>query len=176
MIILNKIIHCDINPRNILLDDIYRPRISNFRLAKLLIPDEVLTRTGIRGIKGYVAPEWFQSMPITLEVDVYSFGVVSLEIISCRRCVEIAWGAEEKAILTDWAYDCYRDGTLEDLVEKDEEAMRDKKRLLTLVMIAIWCIKENLLFRPTMKKVTLMLEGVVLVPFPPSPYPFNSYS
>ncbi|KAJ4953557.1 hypothetical protein NE237_030389 [Protea cynaroides] len=169
-----QIIHCDIKPQNILLDDIFRPRISDFGLAKLLMPDQVLTRTGIRGTKGYVAPEWFRSMPITAKVDVYSFGVMLLEIISCRRCVETAWGAEEKAILTDWAYDCYREGKLEDLVERDEEAMRDEKKLLTFVMIAIWCIQEDPSLRPTMKKVSQMLEGAVDVPHPPCPFPFSS--
>ncbi|XP_043711602.1 G-type lectin S-receptor-like serine/threonine-protein kinase LECRK3 [Telopea speciosissima] len=171
-----QIIHCDIKPQNILLDDFVRPRISDFGLAKLLMPDQVLTQTGIRGTKGYVAPEWFRSMPITAKVDVYSFGVMLLEIISCRKSVESAWGGEDKAILTDWAYDCYREGTLEELVEKDEEATRDGKRLLTLVMIAIWCIQEDPSLRPTMKKVSQMLEGAVDVPCPPCPFPFTSYS
>ncbi|KAJ4950419.1 hypothetical protein NE237_027251 [Protea cynaroides] len=172
-----QIIHCDIKPQNILLDDFFRPRISDFGLAKLLMPDQVLTRTGIRGIKGYVAPEWFRSMRITTKVDVYSFGVMLLEIISCRRCVETAWGAEEKAKITDWVYDCYRNGTLEDLVEGDEEATRDEKRLLTFAMTAIWCIQEDPLLRPTMMKVSQMLEGVVVyVPCPPSPYPLSSFS
>ncbi|XP_042478234.1 G-type lectin S-receptor-like serine/threonine-protein kinase LECRK3 isoform X2 [Macadamia integrifolia] len=60
-----QIIHCDIKPQNILLDDFFRPRISDFGLAKLLMPDQVLTRTCVRGTRGYVAPEWFRSMPIT---------------------------------------------------------------------------------------------------------------
>ncbi|XP_042477766.1 G-type lectin S-receptor-like serine/threonine-protein kinase RLK1 [Macadamia integrifolia] len=169
-----QIIHCDIKPQNILLDDFFRPRISDFGLAKLLMPDQVLTQTGIRGTRGYVAPEWFRSMPITARVDVYSFGVMLLEIISCRRSVDTAWG-EEKVILTDWAYDCYREGKLEELVERDEEAMRDEKRLLTFVMVAIWCIQEDPPLRPTIKKVSQMLEGAVDVPRPPCPFPFSSY-
>ncbi|XP_043700008.1 G-type lectin S-receptor-like serine/threonine-protein kinase LECRK2 [Telopea speciosissima] len=169
-----QIIHCDIKPQNILLDDFFRPRISDFGLAKLLMPDQVLTLTGIRGTRGYVAPEWFRSMPVTTKVDIYSFGVMLLEILCCRRSVETAWGENEKAILTDWAYDCYREGKLEELVEKDEEALRDERRLLTFVMVAIWCIQEDPSLRPTMKKVSQMLEGTVDVPRPPCPFPFSS--
>ena len=56
---------------------------------------------------------------ITAQVDVYGYGVVLLEIISCRRCVqEMDDEDEEKAILTDWAYDCYKDGAVSALVVK----------------------------------------------------------
>ncbi|XP_043703175.1 G-type lectin S-receptor-like serine/threonine-protein kinase LECRK2 [Telopea speciosissima] len=170
-----QIIHCDIKPQNILLDDFFRPRISDFGLAKLLMPDQVLTLTGIRGTRGYMAPEWFRSMPITAKVDTYSFGVMLLEIISCRSVAKTACGGEDKAILTDWAYDCYRYGKLEELVDRDEEATRDEKRLETLLMIAIWCIQEEPSLRPNMKEVLQMLEGTVNVPCPPCPFPFSSY-
>ncbi|XP_047945901.1 G-type lectin S-receptor-like serine/threonine-protein kinase LECRK3 [Salvia hispanica] len=83
-----QIIHCDINPQNILMDDNWRAKISDFGLAKLLKQDQTNTITGIRGTKGYVAPEWFQKQPITVKVDVYSFGVMLLEIICCRKCVD----------------------------------------------------------------------------------------
>ena len=76
-----QIIHCDIKPQNILLDEYYNARIADFGLAKLLMMDQSQTRTAIRGTKGYVAPEWFRNMPITTKVDVYSYGVMLLEII-----------------------------------------------------------------------------------------------
>ncbi|KAF2536425.1 hypothetical protein F2Q68_00018927 [Brassica cretica] len=69
-----QIIHCDIKPQNILLDEYYNPRISDFGLAKLLMMDQTHTLTNIRGTKGYVAPEWFRNSPITSKVDVYSYG------------------------------------------------------------------------------------------------------
>ncbi|KAJ6945115.1 hypothetical protein NC651_000219 [Populus alba x Populus x berolinensis] len=55
-------------------------------------------------------------------VDVYSFGVMLLEIISCRRSVVIETGENDGEILTDWAYDCFRRGTLDALVDDDPEA------------------------------------------------------
>jgi serine/threonine protein kinase len=169
----SQIIHCDIKPQNILLDDYYNAQISNFGLAKHLIMDQSKTHTNIIGTKGYVAPEWFRNMPITAKVDVYSYGVVLLEIICCQRRVDMETMEEEKAILTDWAYDCYQEGRLESLVTYDVEALEDWKKLERFVMVAIWCIQEDQSLRPTMRRAAQMLEGVVEVLFPPCPYPYS---
>ncbi|XP_017982235.1 PREDICTED: G-type lectin S-receptor-like serine/threonine-protein kinase LECRK3 [Theobroma cacao] len=168
----NQIIHCDIKPQNILLDEYYNARISDFGLAKLLFLDQSQTSTAIRGTKGYVAPEWFRNLPITVKVDVYSFGVLLLEIICCRRSVDTDASGSEKIILTYWAFDCYQERTLDALVENDMEALNDTEKLERFVAIAIWCIQEDPSLRPTMKKVTQMLEGVLQVPIPPCPTPF----
>ncbi|CAK8541286.1 unnamed protein product [Lathyrus sativus] len=128
------------------------------------------TNTGIRGRKGYVAFEWFKDMPITVKVDVYSYGVVLLEIISCKKCVqEMEQEDEEKAILTDWAYDCYKDGVVDALVEGDSEALDDREKLEKLVMIALWCVQEDPYLRPRSRNVVHMLEGTVEVQIPPYP-------
>ena len=135
--------------------------------------DQSKTHTNIRGTKGYVAPEWFRNISVTAKVDVYSYCVMLLEIICCRRSVDMETTGEEKAILTDWAYDCYQEGTLDSLVEYDAEALDDRKKLERFVMVAIWCIQEDPSLRPTMRRATQMLEGVVKVLVPPCPYPFG---
>lgn len=169
----SQIIHCDIKPQNILLDDYYNARVSDFGLAKLMLVDQSQTSTAIRGTKGYVAPEWFRNLPITVKVDVYSFDVLLLEIICCRKSVDTDASGSEKIVLTFWAYDCYQDGTLEALVGNEVEALDDRGMLERFLMVAIWCIQEDPSLRPTMRKVTQMLEGVVQVPIPPCPNPFN---
>ena len=83
-----QIIHCDIKPQNVLLDDSFTARISDFGLAKLLMSDQTRTLTAIRDMTGYIAPEWFRNKPITAKVDIYSYGVMLLEIISCRKCID----------------------------------------------------------------------------------------
>uniref|UniRef100_A0A2N9HJA1 Receptor-like serine/threonine-protein kinase n=1 Tax=Fagus sylvatica TaxID=28930 RepID=A0A2N9HJA1_FAGSY len=163
-----QIIHCDIKPQNILLDEYFTPRIADFGLAKLLLAEQTrAARTGIRGTIGYFAPEWFRKASISVKVDVYSFGVMLLEIICCKSSVAFAMGEEEALI--DWAYECYKDKKLEKLIENDEEARNDMKRLERLVIVAIWCIQEDPSLRPSMKKVTQMLEGVIEVSVPPRP-------
>ncbi|XP_022937630.1 G-type lectin S-receptor-like serine/threonine-protein kinase LECRK3 [Cucurbita moschata] len=167
-----QIIHCDIKPQNILIDDTFSARIADFGLAKLLKKDQTRTVTAIRGTKGYVAPEWFRNLPITVKVDVYSFGIVLLEIVCCRRSFEMKAEAEDEMVLADWAYDCLISRKVERLVRKDEEAKKDMKMVEKLVTVAIWCIQEEPSFRPSMKKVLQMLEGVVEVPAPPHPSSF----
>ncbi|KAK9198342.1 hypothetical protein WN944_013526 [Citrus x changshan-huyou] len=163
------IIHCDIKPQNILLDQDFTAKISDFGLSKLLLSDQSRTRTMIRGTRGYVAPEWFKNVPVSAKVDVYSFDVVLLKIICCKRSVEMELGEERSAILTDWAYDCYVEGKLDVLVDNDKAAMADKSRACKWLMIALWCIQEDPLKRPAMKMIVQMLEGYLEVPSPPMP-------
>ncbi|CAN6242138.1 unnamed protein product [Urochloa humidicola] len=79
------IIHCDIKPENVLLDESFVPKIADFGLASVLGRDFSRVLTTFRGTMGYLAPEWLSGVAITSKVDVYSFGMVLMEIISGRR-------------------------------------------------------------------------------------------
>ncbi|SPT15848.1 unnamed protein product [Triticum aestivum] len=169
-----QIIHCNIKPQNILLDDNFMAKIADFGLAKLLRANQTQTYTGIRGTRGYVAPEWFKNIGITSKVDVYSFGVILLELVCCRRNVELEIADEERSILTYWANDCYRCGRIDLLVEGDDEANFNIKKAERFVAVALWCLQEEPTMRPTMLKVTQMLDGAVQIPTPPDPSSFIS--
>ncbi|PIN25190.1 Serine/threonine protein kinase [Handroanthus impetiginosus] len=169
-----QIIHCDVKPQNILLDESLTPKVSDFGLAKLPLSEQSRTaRTHIRGTAGYFAPEWFRKASITMKVDVYSFGVMLLEIICCMSCVEFGMGDQEEALI-DWVYDLYSERELNMLVENDEEAKNDMGSVERLVMVAIWCVQEDPSLRPSMRRVTQMLEGVAEVAVPPRPWVFIS--
>ncbi|EXB95903.1 G-type lectin S-receptor-like serine/threonine-protein kinase RLK1 [Morus notabilis] len=165
-----QMIHCDIKPQNILMDEKICAKISDFGLAKLLRPDQTQTFTGIRGTRGYVAPEWHKKFPVTVKADVYSFGIVLLEIICRRRNVAMDV-PEEEAILEEWARYCFENGELRKLVVDDENV--DESQLERMVKVALWCLEEEPSLRPSMKNVLLMLEGILDVSSPLSPNSFT---
>lgn len=86
---LEWVLHCDIKPENILLEDDFCPKVSDFGLSKLTTKKDKVTMSKIRGTRGYMAPEWvIHREPITAKADVYSFGMVLLEVVSGRRNYE----------------------------------------------------------------------------------------
>ncbi|KAM1341146.1 hypothetical protein TB2_005531 [Malus domestica] len=139
-----QILHCDIKPQNILLDDSFNARIADFGVAKLLKIEQTRTTTRFRGTRGYVAPEWFKSLPVTLKADVYSFGILLLEIVCCRKNYEAKMEDEDQMILADWAYHCYEQNKLHRLFRNDDDEAKDD-------------IEE------------MMLEGTVELSNPPNP-------
>ncbi|KAJ6377941.1 hypothetical protein OIU78_028216 [Salix suchowensis] len=161
------IIHCDIKPQNILMGDFWTTKISDFGLAKLLVPDQTRTLTIARGTPGYMAPEWTKiNTPTSVKVDVYSYGVVLLEIVFCRRNMEINVSKPEEILLSKWAYELLVERELERL-DLGEDV--DRQKLEKMVMIGLWCIQDEPDLRPSMKNVVMMLEGITDVPVPPRP-------
>lgn len=102
----NRIIHCDIKPENILLDENFCPKVSDFGLAKLMGREHSQVVTMVRGTRGYLAPEWVSNRPVTVKADVYSYGMLLLEIIGGRRNFDMTCDAED-FFFPGWAFKVY---------------------------------------------------------------------
>ncbi|KAM3707311.1 hypothetical protein ACJW31_02G015000 [Castanea mollissima] len=142
-----------------------------FGLSKLLNKHQTRTDTNVRGTIGYMAPEWLKRAPITTKVDVYSFGVMLLEIICGGRHIESNRVEEESEkddlILSNWVLSCVTSGKLEMVVGHEPEALSDFKRFERMALVGLWCIHPDPILRPSMRKVTQMLEGTMEVGIPP---------
>ncbi|XP_037409402.1 PR5-like receptor kinase [Triticum dicoccoides] len=94
-----RIAHLDVKPQNILLDDNFDAKLSDFGLCKLIDRDMSQVVTRMRGTPGYLAPEWLTSQ-ITEKADIYSFGVVVMEIISGRKNLDTSQSEESIHLIT----------------------------------------------------------------------------
>ncbi|WCJ40549.1 G-type lectin S-receptor-like serine/threonine-protein kinase SD2-5 [Euphorbia peplus] len=164
-----KIVHCDIKPENVLLDDNFTAKVSDFGLAKLMSRDDSLVYTTVRGTRGYLAPEWITHNPISEKSDVYSYGIVLLEIIGGRKNYDSS-ESSEKSHFPSYSFKMLEEGRLREIVdpkldmnENDEQF----ERFVIAVKVALWCIQEDMQMRPPMSRVVQMLEGLCDVPDPP---------
>lgn len=83
------VIYRDLKSANILLDEDFNPKLSDFGLAKLApVGDQTHVSTRVMGTYGYCAPDYAMSGKLTIKSDIYSFGVVLLELITGRRAYD----------------------------------------------------------------------------------------
>ncbi|KAH7572361.1 hypothetical protein ACOSP7_015501 [Xanthoceras sorbifolium] len=170
----SRILHLDVKPENILLDENYRAIVADFGLSKLMHKDESRVVTNIRGTRGYLAPEWLLERGVSEKCDIYSYGMVLLEIIGGRRNVCLVEHGNDNS-KKKWEYfpkivnEKLKEGKLMEIVDHRlvEGGGIDERQMRRLVYVAFWCIQESSRLRPSMARVVEMLEGRVAVEVPP---------
>ncbi|XP_034710951.1 rust resistance kinase Lr10-like [Vitis riparia] len=165
-----QILHFDIKPHNILLDEDFTPKVSDFGLAKLYsIDDSIVSITAARGTLGYIAAELFYKNlgGVSFKADVYSFGMLLLEMVGKRKNVNAFAEHSSQIYFPSWIYNRYDQG--EDM-EMGDATEDEKKYVRKMVIVALWCIQMKPVDRPSMSKTLEMLEGEVeLLKMPPKP-------
>ncbi|KAK3156435.1 hypothetical protein QOZ80_2AG0107270 [Eleusine coracana subsp. coracana] len=153
-----KIAHLDIKPGNILLDENFNAKISDFGLAKLIDRDQSHVMTKIRGTRGYLAPEWLSST-ITEKADIYSFGVVVLEIVSGSKNLD-SNQPEGSNNLINVLQEKIKVGQVLDIMSnQDEDIKLHGSEMIEVIKLAVWCLQRDCSKRPAMSQVVKVLEG-----------------
>ncbi|VAI13085.1 unnamed protein product [Triticum turgidum subsp. durum] len=153
-----RIVHFDIKPHNILLDQDFCPKISDFGMAKLCQNKEsVVSIGGARGTIGYIAPEVYSKQfgAVSSKSDVYSYGMMVLEMVGARDKRINANSECSSQYFPQWIYenlDEYCFGASEINGEIKEIARK-------MIVVGLWCIQLSASNRPTMTRVVEMLEG-----------------
>ncbi|XP_019441417.1 PREDICTED: rust resistance kinase Lr10-like isoform X2 [Lupinus angustifolius] len=167
-----RILHFDIKPHNILLDEDFCPKISDFGLAKICTRKEsIVSIFGARGTAGYIAPELFSRNfgGVSHKSDVYSYGMMVLEMVGQRKNINVAVDRSSELYFPHWIYKRLEVNELLGLQciknESDEEMVRK------MSLVSLWCIQTNPSNRPAMSKVVEMLEGSSeVLQIPPKPF------
>ncbi|MED6223817.1 hypothetical protein PIB30_077833 [Stylosanthes scabra] len=171
-----RILHLDIKPQNILLDENFCPKVADFGLAKICKKDQsIVSILGTRGTPGYIAPEVFSRSygRVSHKSDVYSYGMLILEMIGGRHNYEIGESNNSSEIcFPDLIYNDLEQGNIPGrffLLQEEEKDM-----VMKMILVSLWCIQPNPLDRPSINKVIEMLEGPIeSLPYPPKPNLFS---
>ncbi|KAL5148591.1 Rust resistance kinase Lr10 [Glycine soja] len=166
------IIHFDINPHNVLLDDNFTPKISDFGLAKLCSKNpSLVSMTAARGTLGYIAPEVFSRNfgNVSYKSDIYSYGMLLLEMVGGRKNVDMSSAQDFHVLYPDWIHNLI-DGDVHIHVEDEGDIKIAKK----LAIAGLWCIQWQPVNRPSIKFVIQMLETGEENQLNVPPNPFHS--
>ncbi|GKC35957.1 disease resistance protein [Tanacetum coccineum] len=155
------VIHRDIKSSNILLDNLWAAKISDFGVS-YIIPSgynssSPVTAGVVTGTIGFIDPEYMATGRVSTKSDVYSFGVVLLEVLCRKR----AWDKIEPWELVKWAEECLRNGKLEQITDPEIRGQISVKCLNDYARILECCLRRHQEERITMAEVVFGLESIL---------------
>ncbi|PSR94918.1 Serine/threonine-protein kinase [Actinidia chinensis var. chinensis] len=153
------VIYRDLKSSNILLDNEFNAKLSDFGLAKLgPVGDKIHVSSRVMGTYGYCAPEYQRTGQLTVKSDVYTFGVVLLELITGRRAIDTTRRVVEQNLVS-WAEPVFKEPSrytelADPLLRRDFPV----KCLNQAVAVAAMCLQGDASGRPLMSDVVTALS------------------
>ncbi|PKA49734.1 LRR receptor-like serine/threonine-protein kinase RPK2 [Apostasia shenzhenica] len=154
-----RILHRDVKPSNILLDNDCNAYLSDFGLARLLGNSETHATTGVAGTFGYVAPEYAMTCRVSDKADVYSYGVVLLELLSDKKALDPSFSPYGNGFnIVAWACMLLRQGRAREFFTEGLWDVGPHDDLVETLHLAVMCTVDSLSIRPSMKQVVQRLK------------------
>ncbi|KAM7514802.1 hypothetical protein LguiA_004385 [Lonicera macranthoides] len=157
--ISTPIIHRDIKSTNILLDNNYTAKVSDFGASRLVPVNQTQLTTLVQGTFGYLDPEYFNSSQLTKKSDVYSFGVVLAELLTGKEALSFDRPDKERNLATYFA-SSMKDDRLIEILDAKLVKEANIKQLKEVAMLVTRCLTVKGEERPTMKEIASELEGI----------------
>ncbi|XP_050368659.1 wall-associated receptor kinase 2-like [Argentina anserina] len=153
------IIHRDVKTTNILLDDSYTAKVSDFGASRFIPLDQAQLETLVQGTLGYLDPEYFHTSELTEKSDVYSFGVVLAELLTSRVALSFSRPEKERC-LANFLVSSIENDCLIEILDADIVNEKNIETAQQVAYLARRCLSIKGEERPTMKEVAMELEGM----------------
>nr|XP_017225407.1 PREDICTED: receptor-like protein kinase ANXUR2 [Daucus carota subsp. sativus] len=160
--IYQRIIHRDVKSTNILLDQNFEAKVSDFGLSRTSPANQADTfvSTQVKGSFGYFDPDYFRTQRLTRKSDVYALGVVLFEVL-CGRPAVYKNPDNERINLAGWAQQCFKEKCLGEIIDPGIKANVNPDSLEMFVKVAIQCLHIEPKQRPTMAQVVVGLDSAL---------------
>nr|GMD66521.1 wall-associated receptor kinase-like 1 [Ipomoea batatas] len=152
------IYHRDIKSGNILLDEKFRAKVSDFGISRSISIDKTHLTTIVEGTFGYLDPEYFQTSQFTEKSDVYSFGVVLAELLTGQKPISFELDDDEDRSLVSRFLLSMEENRLMEILDVEVIEQGKKEDVVAMAWLAQRCLNMNGKKRPTMKEVASELD------------------